>query len=127
MAEPTATDFDFEAHMAKLLNKSAASLGLDGKSINAGKHRGKLSALLEEDEDGEYFDEDDISWPSDEEVEYDEDDHQHQRRHHSHHISEEQFDQILQEYEVDEDYDDNDDEREYDYDLGDIDITQTKM
>jgi hypothetical protein len=67
MAEPTATDFDFEAHMAKLLNNSAASLGPDGKSINAGKHRGKLSALAEEDEDGEYFDEDDISWPSDEE------------------------------------------------------------
>jgi hypothetical protein len=53
--------------MAKLLNKSAETLGLDGNKTKAGKYRGKLGALAEEDEDGEYFDEDDMSWPSDEE------------------------------------------------------------
>jgi hypothetical protein len=102
-------------------------LGLDGNKTKAGKYRGKLGALAEEDEDGEYFDEDDMSWPSDEEDEdYEEDDHRHQRGRQSHHISEDQFDQILQEYEDDDDYDDEDDDDNDDQDdddEGEIDIT----
>lgn len=97
MAEPTVQDFDFEAHMAKLLNKSATVMGLQDK-----KTGGKLSTLEEENEDGEYFDEDDMSWNTEEE--YEDDGGRNQA------IDEDHFEQILREYE------DDDDEEDYDED-----------
>lgn len=109
MVEPPAGDFDFEAHMAKLLNKSAAAMGLSGA-----KKGGALGPLAEEDEDGEFFDEDDMSWATDE------DDEGHGgdavgggRYRGAQAIDEAQFEQVLREYE--EDADDYDDEAD-DYD-----------
>ena len=111
MVEPPAGDFDFEAHMAKLLNKSAAAMGLSGA-----KKGGALGPLDEGDEDGEFFDEDDMSWATDE------DDDEGRggdaaaggpRYRGGQAIDEAQFEQVLREYE--EDADDYDDEAD-DYD-----------
>lgn len=103
MAEPTVEDFDFEAHMAKLLNKSAAAMGLSGA-----KKGGALGPVDEEDEDGEFFDEDDMSWATDEDDEGPGGDADGGRRYRgAQAIDEAQFEQVLREYEEDdEDYDD---------------------
>lgn len=109
MAEPTTQDFDFEAHMAKLLNKSAAAMGLSGA-----KKGGALGRLDEEDEEGEFFDEDDMSWATDE----DGGDADGGRRYRgAQAIDEAHFEEVLREYEEDED--DYDDEADEDGDDGD--------
>lgn len=117
MAPLETPDFDFEAHMAKLLAMSANSLGIPkSKARGWDDAEGKqlLEALNEEDEE---FDEDneDLSWGTDE----DEDGEGHDGD-----ANDEEFEQLMREYE--EDDDDYDEEEEADNE-GEIDITLEAM